>query len=266
MMKQKLIFILVSILLFAPILLLFIQSFTRQWDYGELFPSEFDIRSWRVLFSERRLLQAIITSYFIGGFIIIGNLAIGILAGKALAHENFKGKAIVESFIMLPIIIPSLLIAMGIHVTMIKWGLADQWIGVALVHLLPTVPYSIRMFRAAFDRIGMKWEEQAVSLGATKWNIFYTIYLPQLVPTIRAAVFLSFVISLSQYALTSIIGGGNVMTLAMVYFPYFSTVDEAVMASFSIVFALLPINLLIVSELLLRIILPYQHKYIRGSS
>ncbi|WP_243292353.1 ABC transporter permease subunit [Bacillus sp. FJAT-47783] len=262
-MKQKVIYIFASILFLVPILLLFIQSFTRQWDYGELFPSEFDIRSWHVLMSEHRLHQAILTSYFIGGFIVIGNLFIGMLAGKALAHENFKGKAFMESFLMLPIVIPSLAIAMGIHVTMIKWGLADQWIGVALVHLLPTVPYSIKMFRAAFDRIGMKWQEQAVSLGASKWNVFYTIYFPQLVPTIRASVFLTFVISLSQYALTSIIGGGNVMTLAMIYFPYFSTVDEAVMASFSIVFALLPLFFLIITEMFLRIIMPYQHKYIR---
>jgi len=260
-MVKKFVLVLLSILILIPVLLLIVQSLSKRWNYGHLLPKEWSLRAWDVLLSEQRLTEAIGWSYLIGILVIILNIFIGVLAGKALAHENFKGKSMIETMLILPIIIPSLAVAMGVHFTMIRWGIADHWLGVVVVHLIPTVPYSIKMFRNAFDQIGLKQEEQANSLGASKLYIFYSIYFPQLIQTIRAVVFLIFVISLSQYALTAIIGGGNVLTLAMIYFPYFSTVDDAVMSSFSLLFATLPVILFLLCEFVLRLMNPYKRKF-----
>lgn len=260
MKKRWSILFFVTTLFFFPVVLLILHSFSVAWSYGSLFPTEFSFRAWHVLLNEPKLLRAIGTSFAVGAIVVFINLIVGYVVGKTLAHEEFVGKDVFESLLLFPIIIPSLAIAMGIHIAMIKWGLADSLIGVSIVHLIPTIPYSIKMFRSSFDRIGLKWEEQAKSLGASTRTIFYTIYLPQLIPTVRAVMFLIFVISLSQYALTAIIGGGNVITLAMIYFPYFSTVDESVMASFSILFAILPLIFLIVVEGFIRVFVPYNNR------
>ncbi|WP_404447202.1 ABC transporter permease subunit [Sutcliffiella horikoshii] len=258
--NRSLLYIFFAFVLFLPVLLLLVKSVSYGWRWGEIFPTSFSARGFTVLFRDSRFYSAIGMTLWIGMLVIFLNLFIAIPAARALAFHSFKGKAMMEVILLLPILIPSLAVAMGIHITMIRLGLADQWSGVVLVHLIPTVPYSIKILRSGFERIGQKWEDQASSLGGTKGTILYRIYLPQLLPSFRSMVFLIFVISLSQYALTSIIGGGNVLTLAMLYFPFLSSVDEAVIASFSIVFALLPICVMVGFELVFRLVIPYQKR------
>ncbi|WP_235341080.1 ABC transporter permease [Anoxybacillus thermarum] len=218
------------------------------------------MKGWQVLLTEPRLWQALQSSWWIGIAVVLLNLLIAIPAGKTVAFHSFKGKRFFELSFILPILIPSLAVAMGLHMTMIRLGLADHWLGIVVVHLLPSVPYTIKIFHSSFERIGPHLENQAASLGSNKWYSFYSIYFPLLVPSIRSAVFLVFVISLSQYALTALIGGGNVITIATLYFPFLSTAKEAVIASFSLIFAVLPLTVLLLFELLIRIFLPYRKR------
>ncbi|MDA8236041.1 MAG: ABC transporter permease subunit [Clostridia bacterium] len=184
------------------------------------------------------------------------NLILALPIAKALAHLDFKGKSIIDTVFMLPILIPTMGIAMGLHITMIKYGLADSWVGVVLIHLLPTLPYSIRILRTAFEDLGVKWEEQARSLGASGITLLRTLWLPLILPSIRAIIFLTFIISMSQYILTVIIGGGKVVTLALVYFPYFNSSNPGAIAVLSIIFALLPLLIMGLWELIIRILFP----------
>lgn len=245
----------------APIIFLVMMSIGSKWFWPDLIPREFNLYAWGVLAEEPKLLPALIDTLILGGLVAIFNLLLALPAGKALAHHDFVGKSTIETFLLLPILIPSLAIVMGIQLTMIKMGFAYNLGGVLLVHLLPTLPYSIRIFRAGFENLGLKWEEQALTLGVPPKSIFLTIWLPLLLPSIRTALFLTFVISLSQYALTALIGGGNVVTLAMLYFPLFSGANPSVLAAFSLLFAILPLMFLSVTELALRFFLPGHRRY-----
>ncbi|UTW69529.1 hypothetical protein KHA80_22760 [Anaerobacillus sp. HL2] len=60
---------------------------------------------------------------------------------------------------------------------------------------------------------------KAVTLGVNKWKIFWTIEVQLLLPTIQC-VHIGVYHFVSQYAITAIIGGGNVVTLALVYYPF----------------------------------------------
>ncbi|QFT87878.1 Putative 2-aminoethylphosphonate transport system permease protein PhnV [Bacillus sp. THAF10] len=231
-----------------PVLLLILNSVAFGWKWGELLPSMYSLRGWTVLFSEPQLIRAILTSIFIGIAVILLNFAIALPAARMLAFYTFKGKAWIETVLILPILIPSLAVVMGIHLAMIRLGLSDSIVGVILVHLLPTVPYSIKIFRAGFERLGEKWEEQVVTLGGSRGYAYYSVYFPRMLGSFRSVVFLVFVISLSQFALTAIIGGGNVLTLALLYFPFLDSVDTATIASFSLVFAMLPLGVIAIME------------------
>lgn len=239
-----------------PMIFIGIRSLSWGWRWPEVLPEAINLRAWRVLWQDPQLLPALLNTWMVGSVVVGLNLIIAIPGGKALAHYTFPGKTLLETLITLPIIIPSLLIAMGLHLTMLRLGLANHWLGVALIHLLPTLPYSIRIMRAAFESWGIKWEEQGRNLGVAGWQLWWTLWIPLLLPSIRSLVALTFIISLSQYVLTALIGGGTVLTLAMVYFPCFSGSDSGVVAAFSMVFAIIPLVFLAVVEGLIRLILP----------
>ncbi|WP_416147951.1 ABC transporter permease [Salipaludibacillus sp. HK11] len=256
-MKRKNFLQLVLISLFviifiAPVSLMFFKSVSFAWSWPDWIPSQFDLRAWRVVFSDVMIYQSLLNTIVIGLVVVVLNFIIAIPAAYGLSRYKFKGKAFIESALMLSILIPVLAIAMGLHVSMIRLGLTDQISGVILIHLLPTLPYAVRVLKAGFDRLRHEWEEQGSVLGVRRRTVFWTVMVPLMTPSIRSVAVLVFVISLSQYVLTAIIGGGRVSTLPMIYYPFFTSANEAVIASFSVLFALMPIAFLIVFEIALR--------------
>lgn len=253
-------FLLVLLIFVIPIVFLLVQSVAFGWRWPDIVPDQFSLRGWRAVFRDPNIAAALQTSVVIGASVVGLNLLLAYPAGKALAWYSFRGKSLIESFLLLPILIPALAVAMGLQLTMIRLGLADRMAGVIVVHLLPTLPYSLRIMRAGYERLGTLWVDQARALGASSRTIFYTISLPVLLPSIRSLILLSFVISLSQYALTAIIGGGMVTTLPIIYYPFFHSSDAAVMAAFSIVFALVPVVFMALVEIVIRLIVWYKKK------
>ena len=62
-----------------------------------------------------------------------------------------------------------------------------QWyIGIIIVHLIPTIPYMIRMLTAVYQGLGRDFEEQAMILGANRWQILRLVTLPMLLPGVVA--------------------------------------------------------------------------------
>jgi len=232
-----------------PALLLMLKSVTPVWRWGEPFSFNWTLRGWESFFSDDRIIQALVVSVLIALAVTFINLWIGIAAGKALSHHEFKGKSVIEMLLLLPLFVPVMAAALGLNITLIRLGVANHWIGEVIVHLVPTVPYSIKVLKAGYDRLGSGIVEQGKILGARPLHLFRTIELPLLMPSIRSAVFLVVTISMSQYVLTAVIGGGTVITLPIIYYPFLQSVDDTVMAAFSVVFALLPLFAVTVVEI-----------------
>ncbi|MCA0972610.1 ABC transporter permease subunit [Halobacillus litoralis] len=257
MSRNRLLFIITSALFFLlPVLLLVLQSVSETWRFQAGQGFTFQLDSFEVLTSDPNLWSATGWSIAIGAGVLVTNLLIGILTGKALATMDFKGKSFVEAMMLSPILIPVLAIAMGLHLFMIRIGLADTLAGVILIHLVPTVPYSVKIFQNAYRQMGSDLLEQPLILGATPVHQLFTVELPLMKPAIRSVTFLTIVISLSQYAITAIIGGGTVITLPMVFFPFLDTANASIMAAFSIWFAMIPLLLYVIMEAIL-LLLPY---------
>ena len=65
---------------------------------------------------------------------------ISIPAAKALSLYNFKGKKFFELLVLSPAIIPTISIAMGVHIFFIKLKLANTYLGVVIINILPCIP------------------------------------------------------------------------------------------------------------------------------
>ncbi|WP_227396493.1 ABC transporter permease [Jeotgalibacillus aurantiacus] len=248
-MKKWIFYVSAFLLFFIPAVLLIVKSFTPVWRWGEPFTFDWTLRGWETFLLDSRIFEAMMISLFIALVVTFMNLFAGIPAGKALSHSEFKGKSALEVLVVLPLFLPAMAAAVGLHITMIRLGLANSWLGVAIVHLVPTIPYTIKVMKSGYDRLNPDMLQQGKMLGAGSWHVFRTIELPMLMPSIRSAVFLTVTISMSQYVLTAIIGGGNVITLPIIYYPFLQSVDDTVMAAFSVAFAILPVLAVLFVEL-----------------
>lgn len=254
--NRMIFYLLTTVLFIGPVLLLILQSFSQTWRFQAGEGLNFQWKSYEILLSDPKLLEASLSSVGIGAGVLFVNLILGISTGKALALLSFRGKSFVEAILLSPILIPVLAIAMGLHLFIIRIGLADTLLGVILIHLVPTVPYSIKIFHNAYHQLGKHLLEQPLVLGASPLQQLFTVELPLMKPALRSVTFLTIVISLSQYAITAIIGGGRVITLPMIFFPFLDTANASVMAAFSVWFAIIPLSLYLVMEALI-LLLPY---------
>jgi len=236
-------------LLLFPILILILWSFTKSWPWPFLLPKELSLRGFQsIIRAGNNMGNVVLCSICLSMTVTILTLALSIPAAKALGLYNFKGKKAVKMIILAPLIVPTVSVSMGIHLAFMKIGLANTFLGVVLVHLLPCLPYGVRILTDVFEITGDKMEVQAKVLGARPLQVFFHITLPMIMPGILSAGSLIFIVSFSQYFLTFLIGGGRVITLPMVMFPYIQAGDRIMASSYSLVFLAASLLLLIVLE------------------
>lgn len=238
----------VATLVALPFVPLFLWAFAGEWRFPELLPSAWSLRGLSYLFEPGgEVLGAMVNSLIIGGATAVASVAVGLPAGMALGGYEWRFKGVVIFSILLPILVPPLASTMGVHVTFIRLGLADTILGVFLVHLVPTVPYTAIILTSVFAERSGELEEAARTLGANPWQAFLRVTLPDVAPGIAVAGLFAFLISWGQYILTLLIGGGNVVTLPMLLFSAASGNDPVITSALALVFALPAVLVLLVA-------------------
>jgi len=232
-----LVLIVIFIGVLAPIIPQFIWSFAFRWFFPNLLPSEWSLEPWQYVFSDSsRVGEGLVNSLVIALIVSVLSIIVGLPAARAIAFYDFKGKVIVEWLLMAPIIVPSIVVVMGIHIMFIRYRLTDSYLGVALVHLIPCVPYMILVMASVFSNYGTELEETARTLGAGPLRVFWYVTLPGILPGLLVATMFTFLISWGQYVTTLLIGGGRIITLPMVLFPFIQGANQANAAAISLVF------------------------------
>jgi putative spermidine/putrescine transport system permease protein len=229
-----------------PLGMVMAGSVASRWYWPALLPAEWTLRAWRYVVSgSGGIGAALVTSSALA--LVVAGLAVAIAlpAARALALHQFRGKRVVLFALLLPMLAPPLAAAMGLHAVFLQAGLADSFLGVMLVHLIPAVPYATFVLAGTFAGFDPDWEAQARTLGASRWSVWTRITLPAIAPGVALAAILAFVVSWSQYVLTLLVGGGRVLTLPLVLVAFQRGGDEAVAAALSIVFVA-PVLLLFV--------------------
>jgi putative spermidine/putrescine transport system permease protein len=221
-----------------PFLMLILWSFSIRWFYPQVLPAQWGLRAWQYVFGTAgsQIIPGLIQSMLVALATAAISLLVGMPAGRALGLYNFKGKDAISIILMLPVIVPPLCVAMGLHLWFLKLGLTESFAGVVLVHLTFCLPYAVFVMWGVFSNYNLEYEHQARTLGATSWQLFSRVVLPLTLPGIMVAGLFSFLLSWSQYLSTLIIGGGRIITLPILLFALMGSGDRPVAAAVSIVF------------------------------
>lgn len=190
-----------------PVIILCLWSFAKNWSWPLVIPKEFGLRGLKyALDPKSQNFNILFKSIGISTIVTFVTIMISIPAAKALGIYNFKGKNFIKILIFSPIIVPGVSVALGIHISFLKLGLANTILGVIIIHLIPCIPYAVFMLTNVFEIIGDKMEKQAKVLGANRYQCFFYVTLPLISSGIMSTVFMTFIISFSQYFLTFLIG------------------------------------------------------------
>jgi putative spermidine/putrescine transport system permease protein len=229
----------IAVILLAaiPMALLSARSLAQSWYWPRLAPPALSVRAWRYVFSPTaEVLPSLAMSLIVATAVTLLAVIVALPASRALAWEEFRGKRAVLFALLLPVLTPPLASAMGAHALFLRYGLTDTLIGVALSHLISTVPYTTLMLTGSFSRLDPDYEAQARTLGAKTVDVWRRVTLPAIAPGLAVAASFAFLISWSQYLTTLLIGGARIVTLPLTLVAFQRGGDEAIAAALSLVY------------------------------
>jgi len=236
---RKLMKYMMLLMILIPFVVMMIWSVTSSWPWPQLFPRNFSLRGYfYAIHPTTKAFGILLQSILLSVIVTVITLTISIPAARAIAFYDFKGKSLVKVLILMPVIVPMLSVAMGIHLTFTKLGLANTYLGVILIHVVPGIPYGVKILLSIFELNGDKVEAQARVLGASAFQTFRYITLPLIMPGMVIAGSMIYIISFSQYFITFLIGGGRVVTYAMFLFPFVQSGDRTMASALSVIFIL----------------------------
>lgn len=239
------------VLLLAPPLVLVGYAFARQWFFPQLLPAQWSLATWHRQLTSPQLGTALLNSVLVGALSTGLSLLVAYPAGRAMGLYRFPGKGVVALLLLLPTVVPAIAAGIGLNILFLRLGLAGTLVGVALVHLIPVLPYTVFALAAVFARYDVQYEQQATVLGAGRGQVLLRVTLPLIAPGLLVAGLFAFLVSWSQYLLSLLIGGGQVITLPMLLFTAVSGGNNASTAVIALIFALLPaLSILLVGRYL----------------
>lgn len=203
-----------------PLALMFLWSIADGWSPPLIVPKDYTTVRWAGILSDTSLIRAAINSIVIAIVVTFLTAAIALPTAWAMARFPFRLKRLVEIFILAPIIIPGLVVAVGIGQVFLLFGLAYSVTGVILVQIVGTLPLMIRLMTAALETIPDDLIHAARSLGAGTASIVLHIILPLAAPGLLAGGLMSFIGSFEEFDKSFIVGAPVVETLPIKLYMY----------------------------------------------
>lgn len=163
-------------------------------------PSNLSIENYLKVFNYQAGMWTYVSnSLMVACFTIVICLALAVPAGYGLARFKIWGKEIWFIILLAPLMIPYQALLTPLYLSFSKMGLANSHFGLALVHTILQLPFSIYLMRNSFEAIPRELEEAAKVDGAISLQILVRIFLPLVIPGIVTVALFAFIASWNEF-------------------------------------------------------------------
>ena len=133
----------------------------------------------------------------------------GLFAARAYVRFRFHGGRFSESLVMLPLVIPSIIVASSMLVLFITLGLKPSLLTVILGHTFVALPFSVAIIKSSFAEFDVSLEEASFDLGAGVMETFRRVTLPIVTPGVVASLLVTFTVSFDEFVLAFFLSGSQ---------------------------------------------------------
>ncbi|MGG4775674.1 sulfate ABC transporter permease subunit CysW [Paenalcaligenes sp. Me52] len=169
--------------------------------------------------SEDFMQHAIGLTIFVALLSVPLNMVFGILLAWCMTHYQFRGKRLLSLFVDIPYAVSPVvaglcyLVVYGAESMMGRWlgahnvQLMFAWPGIVMVTIFVTVPYVARILIPVMQTLGSEQEEAALSLGASGWQIFWQVTMPNIRWGLVYGVVLTNARAIGEFGAVSVVSG-----------------------------------------------------------
>lgn len=205
--------LLVLIFLFAPLVLLVINSvnasrFGGTWD-------GFSWKWYQRLWDMDEVWESLVLTLQIAASATLAAMVLGTLAALALHQFRSRLQTVHHVLISLPLVMPDILMGMGLLALFVALGIQTGFLTIWIAHVTFCMSYVTMVVLARLQDFDFTLIDAARDLGATRWQAARRVLLPLLMPGILAGGLLAFTLSIDDFVITFFVSGPGTTTLPL---------------------------------------------------
>ena len=186
----------------------------------------------------------------------------GLAVAWVLARRRFPGRAVLETLVSLPLVLPPVATGLILITVLGRRGLLGgllermgievmfTWRAVVVAMAVMGLPLLVRSARAGFEQVDRRYEQIAATLGARPARVFFTVSLPLARRGVLAGSLLGFSRALGEFGATIMVAGAlpDTRTIAVAIYTYTETGQDAAAAVMLAVSAAIAFGALLASN------------------
>lgn len=196
-----------SVFLFVPLVSVFAEAFKKGWDV------------YLAAITEADALSAVVLTLTAAVISVPLNLVFGIAAAWAIAKFDFRGKSVLLTFIDLPFSVSPVIAGLIYVLVFGLQGWFGEWLrdhdlkvifavpGIVLATIFVTFPFVARELIPLMQAQGQEQEEAARVLGASGWQTFWKVTLPNVKWALLYGVILCNARAMGEFGAVSVVSG-----------------------------------------------------------
>ncbi|SCB58601.1 multiple sugar transport system permease protein [Rhizobium aethiopicum] len=187
-----------------------ISAFPPIWSFGPT------LDNYRQLFTELNAWDALINSALIVGMSTGIAMAAGTMAAYALARFEIKGKEVLAFEILSIRMLPPIVSVIPMFIIARQLGIFDTpWLLTA-AYALSGLPFVVWVMRVFIQDIPQSIEEAAMIDGCSRFETFWRVTLPLLLPGLAATMVIVFMFAWNEFLLASMLTSQEAKTLPVI--------------------------------------------------
>jgi len=199
--------------LVIPLTPLLLWAGASRWSGTSRLPQDLGLREWQEAL-DAGIIAALARSGLLGAAVALIATPLGVMAGRALGWRLLRRPALPSVVLLGPVVLAPFAVAMGLDVVVLRLGVPGE-VAAVLVLSVFALPYTTFTMRATYLGLDPALEEQARVLGASSRQARRRVTLPAATTGLVTAAGLAFLVGWSDYAVTLLIGGGQIVTAPM---------------------------------------------------
>ena len=203
---------LVLLYLVFPIFVIVPLSFSSA-KYLQFPPPGFSTQWYESYFGQDAWTDATRLSIGIATFAAVLATVLGTAAALSLVRGRYPGKQAVNSFIVSPLVIPGIIVAIGVYFFYSRIRIIGSPLALALAHTALAIPFVVINVSATLEGFDERLEWAAMNLGANRLQTFLRVTLPIVRPGVFAGFLFAFITSFDELLVALFVSGTGAVTL-----------------------------------------------------
>ena len=188
--------------LFLPLIVIALFAFHRGDNPTRWPPDLLTFQWFEAILQDTAMLRALRNSFIVGIAAVSVASVLGTAAAFAIHRYRFRGSSIFYALTMLPAFVPGLVLGIALLIFFTTINVERSLLTVVIAHVTFLTPVVLSAVLSRLERLSPSYEQASRDLGATAWQTFRLVTLPNLRTTLVGALLFAFTLSFDNIVLT----------------------------------------------------------------